>query len=322
MRVLVTGGIGFIGSRVCEKLLRAGHVVGLYDAFISHFPTDSATNPWLIRMDRIRRAATGSAEAVTLYRGDTRNATEVFRAVQEFAPDAVLHLAAVSGAVPAARHAMEAMTCAVDGTATLLEALRGRELQRFVYVSSSMVYGDWPDKGKVSEEYRTKPMDIYGAAKLAGEETTKGYAAQFQIPYVVVRPSAVYGPNDNNHRVVQVFVERAKAGKELVLAGGEEVKLDFTYIDDIADGLILALCHKDAAFGTFNMTYGKARSLGELVGALRGSYPDLRLKQAPIRPNTPMRGALDCSLARNMLDFHPRFGLEKKLEAYLKQEGK
>ena len=320
MRVLVTGGAGFIGSRVCEKLLAAGHGVCVFDRFASYFPERSEGCFWSARLARMAERSQESGASLHVVSGDTRHASEVFRTILEFDPDRILHLAAVSGAVPAGKHATEAVGSAVDGTLALLEAVRDNGIDRFVYVSSSMVYGDFQD-GAVSEDHPTRPVDVYGASKLAGEVVTKGYCKHFQISWVVVRPSAVYGSGDSNYRVVQVFVERARAGETLVLRGGDSVKLDFTYVDDIADGLMLALTEQNALYGTFNMTRGQGRSLGELCRILRRYFPELTVREDPPRKNTPIRGTLDCSKARDLLGFSPRFSLEDGIAAYLEQEG-
>ncbi|MBI4798645.1 MAG: NAD-dependent epimerase/dehydratase family protein [Desulfarculus sp.] len=131
-----------------------------------------------------------------------------------------------------------------------------------------------------------------------------------------MRPSAVYGPTDVNRRVVQIFLEKALAGETLVLHGGDST-LDFTYVEDIASGFVLAGTHPQAANQVFNITRGQGRTLKELVDVLKLYFPTLETRIEPHRVYRPKRGSLSIAKAREVLGFEPRFTLEEGIGRYV-----
>ena len=153
-----------------------------------------------------------------------------------------------------------------------------------------MVYGDFK-KSTVTEESEKNPKDAYGIMKLAGEVVTEGLCRLHNIPYTIIRPSAVYGPKDMNRRVSQIFIENAFHNKKIVIEGKDE-KLDFTYIDDLVNGCILAAVNKKGINQIFNITYGKGQSLFKFVKVLQSRFPNLKYviksrdKSKPSRGNT------------------------------------
>ncbi|MCA9065781.1 MAG: NAD(P)-dependent oxidoreductase, partial [Planctomycetaceae bacterium] len=129
--------------------------------------------------------------------------------------------------------------------------------------------------------------------------------------YAIVRPSAVYGPYDTNRRVVQIFVENAIQGHPIVLHQGGSARLDFTYVDDTAHGMVQTLLHPAAANECFNITYGHGYSLKDLADVLREYFPDLTVKTTDDGTSRrPRRGALSVEKARQMIDYRPRYSLE------------
>ena len=137
------------------------------------------------------------------------------------------------------------------------------KISRFVYFSSSMVYGDFK-KSSVSENDNLNPKEIYGTMKLAGEIVTTGLCGFYKIPYTIIRPSAVYGPTDMNNRVSQIFIQKALNGENIKIQGKNE-KLDFTYVEDLANGCISAATNKKGINQVFNITNGKAETLYKFV---------------------------------------------------------
>jgi nucleoside-diphosphate-sugar epimerase len=185
-------------------------------------------------------------------------------------------------------------------------------VDRFVYTSSSMVYGDFKFYS-ANEEHPKNPKDIYGGTKLAGEVLTQAFSRRFGIEYTIIRPSAVYGPTDVNRRVSQIFMERARDGRELALHGGGATKLDFTYVKDTAHGFCLAALAEDARNEVFNITRGEARSLLAFAEILKATFPNLAMRIEAHESHRPKRGTLDISKARELLGFHPRYSLEDGL---------
>jgi UDP-glucose 4-epimerase len=313
-RVFITGGAGFIGSYVARELLAEGREVALFDSFVSY------VSPLEVDYHRyLKERLKGIEEKVVILRGDTTNLSDVRRAVSRYRPEVIIHLAALPIADLSNRYSEEAVKSIIQGAVNVLETIRDTDtVQRFVYVSSSMIYGDFQHV-PAGEEHPKKPKDIYGGTKLAGEILTEAFGRRFGIEYVIVRPSAVYGPTDVNRRVTQIFLESAMAGKPLVLHNGGASELDFTYVEDTAHGMVLAAFEKNAANQVFNITRGEGRSLKELAGVLQRWFPELRtiMEKQPDDLARPKRGALDISRARDLLHYEPRYSLEEGMERYV-----
>ena len=176
-----------------------------------------------------------------------------------------------------------------------------------------MVYGDFVDGTR--EESNTKPTNIYGEAKLAGERLTKLFAKRDGLNYVVVRPSGVYGPGDLPDRVVSKFFDKAMNNEDITLHNGEN-KVDFTYRQDAAYGIVKAAL-SDVANTSFNITAGNAtslRTLAETIIEITGSKSEI--KDIGMQSLYPMRGTLDISRAKDLLEYEPKFTLRQGLESY------
>jgi len=301
-RILVTGGFGFIGSYICRSLVEKGHMLAVVDVL--------ARPPNLNVL--LKRRKGWSWRYATVYSEDIRKPNIMLRIFKEFRPEVVVHLAAVSSAVYARRHVRETVETNILGTYNLLRAAKMLHVERFVFVSSSMVYGDFIEE-PVSEDHPLEPKEIYGISKLAGERLVRSFMGS---PFVIVRPSAVYGPLDSGNRIVQRFVEAAKKGTVSEAWDVDERRLDFTYIEDTVDGIVLATQHPRADYGIFNITRGEGRTIRELIDTIKAYAPDWPLRL--INRGAPMvrRGTLDISHARSILRYEPKYSLEDGLAEY------
>ena len=310
--ILITGGAGFLGSHVARQLVGMGYRVVIYDSFVQYVsPLESAYQAAMD--DRFKDLL----DQVTVIRGDTANKADLRRCVVAYRPNRIIHLAALPIADLSNVHSEEARNTIVYGTVNVLETIRDVEfVERFVYASSSMVYGDF-QYAPADEEHPKSPKDIYGGSKLAGEIMTQSFARRFDIPYTIVRPSALYGPTDVNLRVSQIFLENALAGRELILHNGGTSRLDFTYVTDAAEGVVLATFASAAENEVFNITRGEGRSLIEYVEILKDHFPDLQTIEQPADVVRPERGALDISKARKLLGYEPKVALEEGLQLYV-----
>ena len=190
----------------------------------------------------------------------------------------------------------------------LQNALKYYQDTHFVYISSSMVYGNWT-KTTMSEEDNPSPTNMYGTLKLLSEQILK----QYHKNYTIIRPSAVYGYGDHKRRVTQLFLNKIYKDEPIVLQGADNL-FDFTHVDDVAQGLQL-VCNSDPKNQTYNITKGIARSLRYFTDLL---YEKLNKKPnytvEPIPKNYPIRGALDISKAQDELKYDPKFDLSQGLD--------
>lgn len=317
-KVFITGGAGFIGYHLAKKLLKDGHEVIAYDAFINYLPPHQSHYPEYLQ---IRLRELDIYKKLTIARGDIRYRSLLIDVMNETQPDIVVHLAAIPIATVCDKYPEEASAVNLDGTVNVLEAMKVYgKIKRFVYASSSFTYGNFK-KPIANEEHPTSPIDSYGAAKLAGENLTRSFSERFGVEHVVIRPSAVYGPTDPNRRVSQIFVENAILGKPLMLYEGGEERLDFTYIDDLVEGLYLAVFHPKAKNHTFNMTTGKGRMIKEFATLIKKVLPKTKIEvQSSLDPGDlarPKRGTLSIEKAKKLLGFRPKFSLETGIPTYI-----
>ena len=310
--VLITGGAGFIGSTICSKLVEQGYQPVVIDSFIQYIsPFKSKYQKYLEYRFK------GFKEKVIIERGDIRYKNDVQRVISKYQPSIIIHLAALPIADLCFTHPEEAITSILNGTVNILDIIKDLDfIERFVYTSSSMVYGDFVEI-PIREEAPKCPKDNYGGTKLAGEILTESYSRHFGIKYSIVRPSAVYGPTDVNQRVGQIFIENALKNEKIVLHGGGENMLDFTYIEDIADGFILASFKPEGENQTFNITRGEGRSLKELATILQQFFPNLDTEVKPMQVYRPKRGALSIEKAKKLLGYSPKYSLEEGIAEYV-----
>jgi nucleoside-diphosphate-sugar epimerase len=311
MRILVTGGSGFIGSKVCRKLRSMGNAVTSYDVYSRYIEGHDESYEMNVKY---RNKITQGVNKVV---GDVNDNSRLVDVLLSTQPQIIIHLAAL----PLANRSVVAPGEAFDGllktSFSVLDAIRIYKLKcRLVFISSSMVYGDF-ENIPVSEGDRTDPKEIYGSMKLGSEYLARAYSRVFDIPLTIVRPSAVYGPGDTNRRVVQIFVENAMEGKPITL-NGPSMTMDFTYVDDIAHGISMIPYYDKTIGKTYNITTGQGRTLMELAALLKSHFPSLEIIcKENDKSYIPKRGSLSIEGARKDFDYKPKWNLETGLADYI-----
>ncbi|MFW5837396.1 MAG: NAD-dependent epimerase/dehydratase family protein [Desulfovibrionaceae bacterium] len=311
-KIFITGGAGFVGSRVAKRFIDRGDEVYIFDTFKQYLiPDPDATPPnLLIRLKDF-------IDEVTIIQGDTLNKDHLRRTLNRIKPDVIIHMAALPLAFMAIEHTEDAFQSILASTVNFLEIVRDFDHPcRLVYTSSSMIYGDFVTD-PVTEDSPKDPKEIYGSFKLSGEIVCRGYMKCYGLDISIVRPSAVYGPYDANQRVIQKFITKAMAGQPLKVDGDGGFRLDFTHVEDAAQAIELAATHPAAKGEAFNITRGEARSLREVLDILRKHFPDLEVEYGPAPAYMPKRGALDVSKARRLLGYQPEYDLERGIALYV-----
>jgi UDP-glucose 4-epimerase len=320
----ITGGLGFIGYHICKELIKdENNKIIIYDAQKHYIPIDKSE--WTFYLSyRIRSLYDQNRNRLTIIRGDCTDRGLLSESLEKYRPDIIIHLAALPIAGVSNDFPTEAKVNIFDSTVTLLDVLRGVsfKFEKIIYTSSSMVYGNFirDENGMIipaKEDQICNPIDLYGAMKLSGEYVVKVYHYRFGIPYVIVRPSAVYGPTDANKRVTELFLVNALQGEKLILDNGGRHQLDFTYVDDLVSGFLLSANSQQAIGETFNITRGEGRQLKELAEIISGLVPNVVIEETDIKPYRPNRGALDITKARKILGYDPKFSLEEGMKKYL-----
>ena len=308
MKILVTGGKGFIGSKIVEMLSNDGHTVTVVD---NHDTYGIMTKQELDKLYEWR-TRNWKSENVSMIPGDILDRLVCLKAFSHN-PEIVIHLATYPRAKIVDEDPILGIPKVINTTTNLLWHSSKWNIKKFVYISSSMVYGDFVDGTK--EDANTKPKNIYGEAKLTGERMVKLFAKRDELNYNIIRPSGVYGPGDMPDRVVSKFFEKAMSNKTITLHNGEN-KVDFTYRQDAARGIILAAL-SSVANVSFNITAGNAislRTLAEKIIDITGSDSDI--EDIGNHKLYPMRGTLDIGRAKDLLEYEPQFTLDQGLKSY------
>ena len=307
MNILVTGGLGLIGHHVVNKLESLGHDVVI---------TDTRTTYGIIPQDEIDYLMDERLKKIKtnyIYKIDISNSDNIDWLIQKHQPAIIIHMASFPRQkVVNANPAMGARTM-MEGLMNLCESAKKHNVTKFLYISSSMVYGDFTDD--VVEDYNCKPQGQYGIMKLSGEHIVKDYSRRNCFTHTIIRPSAVYGPLDVEDRVIAKFMLTAMRGGTLNVNGANET-LDFTYVDDAADGIVAAALSDNTKNKTYNITKSHSRTLleaAQLALKLAGGGTLLvKDKDADF----PSRGALNIDAARRDFNFDPKVDVEEGFERY------
>ena len=321
-RIVLIGGAGFIGHNMALALKRRGATVEVIDGLeVNHLvhyaslPVDEPNRDLYIRILLQRLDLMGEA-GVPLRRQDARDYNGLSVQLNDFAPDTIVHLAAVAHANRSNKDPFSTFDHSMRTLENALDWARGANLHRFVFFSSSMVYGNFLTP-EVSEDHPLEPIGIYGALKLGGEKLVIAYNQVFDMPFTIVRPSALYGQRCVSRRVSQAFIESAIVGDTLRVDGEGDEKVDFSYIDDVVNGVIRCIEHEGARNEIFNMTAGKGRSLRDLVTLVQDHFPEIEVEYVERDALRPYRGTLSMDKARELIGHVPQVELEDGLTRYV-----
>lgn len=320
-RVALIGGAGFIGHNLALALAAQGAEPHVIDSLqvnnLGAFSNSVSTGPngnLYMHLVYERLAAMREAD-IPLHVVDARDYQVLSRSLSEIQPDTIVQLAAIAHANRANKDPFSTFDHSFRTLENALDCARSSE-RHFIYFSSSMVYGNF--EGDVVDESRhCDPLGIYGALKYGGEKLVIAYNQVFKLPYTIVRPSALYGERCVSRRVGQAFIENALRGLPLTVNGDGTDALDFTYIGDLVQGLLLCIARPEARNQVFNLTYGGARSLSQMVEIMRAQFPGIRVDYQPRDQLMPERGTLSVDKARRLLGYEPQFPLESGFVRYI-----
>ena len=306
MKILVTGGFGFIGSKIVEILSNAKHDVRVMDNSETY---GVITKEHLKKLYEYRQR---NWKNVHTFDGDVSNRNDVLKAFHS-RPDIVIHLASYPRAKIVNANPMLGVRNIVEGTVNLLWHCDKFKTKKFVFISSSMIYGHYADG--TAEDGDSKPNNLYGESKLVAERFTKHYHTHYGVEYNIVRPSGVYGPGDMDDRVLSKFFAKAMANEKIEVHDGSN-KVDFTFLDDTAKGIIKVALGIENNM-SFNITAGHAitlRDAAERIIKLTGSKS--KIVDIGMNKLYPRRGTLDITRAKNMLGYKPEVDFDEGLKRY------
>ncbi len=314
-RVLLTGGAGFIGSHTAEALLRRGDQLTLVDNLHDFYsPVWKREN-----LQDIRRA--GSFD---FHLADICNKKQLRDVVSHSRPDVIIHLAARAGVRPSIEEPNSYVDVNINGTLNLLELCREFQIRKFVFGSSSSVYGATCRAPFSEEQGKLKPISPYAATKLSGEMFCYTYAHLFRLSTVCLRFFTVYGPRQRPDLAIHKFTSLIEAGKPVPIFGDGSTGRDYTFIGDIVAGVLAAIEYEPpnkqeiAPFEVINLGNSHPVKLVELVSLLeRVTSKKVIREQKPLQPgDVPLTWA-DISKAGRLLGYHPAMQLEPGLKSFV-----
>jgi len=325
-RVSLVGGAGFIGHNLALELRNVGAEVQIIDNLMQNNMlanvSDDSIDPFRRELNHsflVQRFEKMRNAGVVMDNADARSMTDLAEKFKEFQPTKIVHLSAISSAVDAKKVPGHCFDLQLVTLRNVLEYTRlfKNEVNEVVFMSSSTVYGDFKTE-TVDENVRPQPYGIYANAKFMGERLIRTYHDQYGLGITIIRPSALYGERCISRRVSQAFIENALMGKPLLLEGGGDGRLDFTYIEDLVDGIIRSMAATGGtnSSNTFNLTFGNARTILDLANIVKSVVPNAILEERPRDEIKPIRGTLSTDRAKKHLDFEPQWPLEVGYKRY------
>lgn len=305
MRVLITGGGGFLGSALTLALARRGDSVIAFDMHIpEHLSLAAAKLPNILP-----RA------------GDITDETSLGQIFADEKPDVVIHCAAVVS-IKGVETSHQVFRINLEGALNLFKSMKAAAIRRIIHISSEEAYGEF-QSDIIDETHPLNPLYAYGISKVAVEQLGRTYALTDGIECINLRTSWVYGPNLPRLRVPRDFVEAAVDGRAYHLDRGGASRVDQTWIDDLVRGVLGSLDHDSHPYDTYNIASGTAPSLSDMVEYIRELVPGADISIGPgayeregsVR--MPRKGALDCSRAESVFGYKPMYDLKAGLAAYI-----
>ncbi|MBA4603651.1 NAD-dependent epimerase/dehydratase family protein [Thermoactinomyces mirandus] len=305
--VLIIGGAGFIGSKLSQVLRNEGHKVVVLDNFQQY------SNPLEINYASVLAYRKQLLEGCEIVRGDATVSFDLINVIENFKPDRVIHLGAVTRADINDANITNSVMFTIMPIIHLMQILQRHPIKRFLYVSSSYVYGNF-QYSPCDENHPLNPTSTYGSTKLSAEIYTKALGQRFNVPYTIVRLIAVYGPGDVNGKLSMQNIKSALDSGEIPVMGSLDELADYSYIDDTVSGLMKALFSGQTDGKTLNISSGQGVEMSELIKIFDELGYAVKPKMMPVTKSRPKRGYLSIKFAQELIDYQPTTPLNKGLK--------
>jgi UDP-glucuronate 4-epimerase len=311
-RVLVTGAAGFIGSTLVDRLLAEGREVVGYDSFDPYYPED---------LKQRNLAGALRSQAFRLVRGDIRDAEAVDHLFAAGGFGAVVHLAALAGVRPSLERPAVYADVNVHGTSVILDSATKHGVSRVVFASSSSVYGERESGPFRETDAVERPISPYAATKRAGELVAHTFHHAHGLAVTCARIFTAYGPRQRPDLAIRKFAERMRRGEKIPIYGDGQSLRDFTFVEDLVDGLTRAL-DRDLGFAILNLGAGRQVSVLEVVKLLEQELGvSAEIEWLPAQTGDVRRTWADIEAARKALGYAPRTSLEEGIGRFVEWLG-
>jgi UDP-glucuronate 4-epimerase len=308
--ILVTGAAGFIGSHLAQKLAQAGYrVVGL-DNFDDYYSID-------IKKENAR--IIGQEENFEMIKGDIRDASLLHNLFRIYDFQAVMHLAARAGVRPSVENPLVYQEINIMGTLNLLQACRNSNTAKFMFASSSSVYGMNCASPFKEDANVNGPVSPYAASKASAELFCHTYNHLYKLPMVVLRLFTVYGPRQRPEMAIHRFVGQIDKGEEISVFGDGTANRDYTYVEDIVDGFMGALSYPGNDYQIFNLGSNRTINLSYLIQVIEKALnKPARIKYSDRVPGDVPITMADISKAKSLIGYEPRTSIEEGIKRFVR----
>lgn len=313
MKVVVTGGAGFIGSHLIDRLLKSGHSVINIDNFDPFYPEST-------KRDNIKGHF--EYDTYSIYEVDIRDKYALSDIIS-VDTDVIVHLAAKAGVRPSIIDPVSYQEVNVAGTQNMLEVARYKEIKQFVFASSSSVYGKNPNVPWKEDDAVLQPISPYASTKVSGELLGHVYSHLYDIRFIALRFFTVYGPRQRPDLAIHKFLKLISEGKKITLYGDGSTQRDYTFIEDIVNGIVAAIDYKESMYELINLGNNQTIKLLELVEAIEeASGLTAKLSFGEEQPGDVKQTWANVTKASKLLNYNSDYsiyeGLTKFSEWYKK----
>jgi len=318
MRILVTGGAGFIGSHLVEQLISSGHDIIIIDNFNDFY------DPRIKRKNfaEIAETAKNSGQNLILCEGDIRDTAFINELFTQESPDAVIHLAAAAGVRPSIEKPLFYEEVNIRGTMNLLEAAKNVNVRLFLFASSSSVYGNNPKTPFSETDPVDHPISPYAATKKGGELICHTYHHLYNMNIACLRFFTVYGPRQRPDLAISKFTRLIDQGKPVPFFGDGSTSRDYTFVKDIIAGVERALswvCCDEPRFGIFNLGGAMPVALSRLVEIIESELGiKATIERLPMQPGDVCITYADLAKSRSVLGYQPLIPIEEGIRAFIR----
>jgi UDP-glucuronate 4-epimerase len=308
--IFVTGGAGFIGSHLCERLLAQEARVICLDNFDTYYDPN-------IKIKNVERIKEKFSDRFELMTGDIRNMDHLREAFKKNRMDAIVHLAARAGVRPSIEQPLLYEDVNVRGTVALLEACREFGIHQFVFASSSSVYGENQRVPFSEEDLNIQPISPYGATKRAGELLCYSYHHLYRINIACLRFFTAYGPRQRPEMAIHKFTRLIDRGETIPMFGDGSSQRDYTFIADIVEG-IMGVIERHKGYEVYNLGESHTTSLTELIRLIEKAMgKEAKIETLQNQPGDVSITYADVSKAKRMLGYQPRIGMEEGIKRFV-----
>lgn len=309
MNIFVTGCAGFIGSSLAQKLIGQGHFLVGIDNFDSYYPESLKQN----NINDLEKSSN-----FKFYFGDIRDKELLTSLFSKYNFDVVVHLAAKAGVRASFEYPQEYVDVNINGTLNILEKMKEYQISKFVFASSSSVYGNSTSDVFSEDEVGLSQISPYAVTKKTGEDLVKIFSNNYGINAVCLRFFTVYGPKQRPDLAIHKFCHAIINNKPLTMFGDGSTFRDYTYIDDITDGIVSAIEYNKTPFEIINLGSARPVSLKDLIQTIEEVLGKKALiEQLPMQRGDVQKTYADIKKAKLLLDYEPKTSFQDGLKRFI-----